>query len=323
MLDSGRYQLNTKRKAMDPTTPPPQAPNDPEPSINPVPPPAPQPEPTTNPAPPPSPQPETIAPQPSPSPVFAAQFQSAAATSPAAPATDAPALATEGSIPAQWPGAFGLYKYSKKTVRVNLSSIVLVFIIDIVVTIALKLVLKSVGEFIGILISPLQQAVMISLYFAGVHEQKMPLGQAFSKGLRLWPKMFILYIMFALSLAISFLLLIIPFFFVFPRLLLANYFLVDKNMGPLEAYKASWHASKGNIAKLYGIVGVNLLLPILMITIIGIPFSIYFLIMYGAAFAVLYVMIAQQSSAVSPNPAAPAPIAPASPPTPPGGFVSS
>jgi uncharacterized membrane protein len=120
-----------------------------------------------------------------------------------------------------------------------------------------------------------------------------------------------LFILIALSIVASAVLFIIPVFFVLPRLALAYYFLIDKHMGVIEAYKASWHATKGNAGKVWGIIGATILMALLMITIIGIPFSIYFLIMYSAVFAVLYEFLGKTQPTA---PAAPAPAAvPAAP----------
>ena len=86
----------------------------------------------------------------------------------------------------------------------------------------------------------------------------------------------------------SILLFLIPAFFVIPRLLFAPYLVIDKNMGGVDAVQASWNMSKGHIGKVYGIIGLTLAITLLSITIIGIPFAIYFTVMYSAAFAVLY-----------------------------------
>lgn len=58
--------------------------------------------------------------------------------------------------------------------------------------------------------------------------------------------------------------------------------------GVLDAYKASWAATRGHAMKVWGIAGVNCLMLLPVITIIGIPVSLYLLFMYSAANAVLY-----------------------------------
>lgn len=96
---------------------------------------------------------------------------------------------------------------------------------------------------------------------------------------------------------------IIPVFFIAPRLVLAQYFIVDKNMGPVESIRASWNATKGNVGKVYGIFGATLVMSLLMLTIIGIPFALYFLLMYSAAYPLLYVWAMRRTEVVAPAPA--------------------
>jgi hypothetical protein len=123
-----------------------------------------------------------------------------------------------------------------------------------------------------------------------------------------------LTILITLSLIVSFLLLVIPFFFVLPRLTLAEYFLVDKNMGVIEAYKASWNATKGHSLKVWGIYGAGILMALLCVTVIGIPVAFYLLIMYSAAFAVLYEFLNRSPATQPATAAAPAPAEPESQP---------
>jgi hypothetical protein len=59
-------------------------------------------------------------------------------------------------------------------------------------------------------------------------------------------------------------------------------------MDILDSIRASWDKTNGHVGKVYGIVGVNILMALLVITIIGIPVAIYLLVAYSAAFAYLY-----------------------------------
>jgi hypothetical protein len=200
------------------------------------------------------------------------------------------------SVPESWPGAFGIYKYSKQAVRLNLGVIILFWLVSIVANIILDALLGDVlgrtGDWISqglsYLISAFTTVGTTMAYLAGIRRQKLDFNQTFRNSLPLTLKMLALTILITLALIGSLLLLIIPFFFVAPRLALVNYFLVDKDMDVLEAFKASWAATKGRVGKVYGIVGASIAMALLVITIIGIPFAIYFLIMYSAAFAVLY-----------------------------------
>lgn len=195
------------------------------------------------------------------------------------------------SLPSSWPGAFGAYKYSKQAMMVNIGVIIAVYLIGIIVVFLLQTILKAPGSILGYIIDALIGATITVLIIAGLRQQKVELGDAFSKGVKLWLNFFLLEILIGVTAVVSFILLVIPFFFVVPRLALAPYFLVDKGMGVVDAYKASWDATKGNVGKVYGIFFASVLMALLSITIIGIPFSIYFLVMYAAAYAVLYEMV--------------------------------
>jgi membrane-anchored glycerophosphoryl diester phosphodiesterase (GDPDase) len=110
-------------------------------------------------------------------------------------------------------------------------------------------------------------------------------------------------VIITLLLAIAFVLLVVPFFFVLPRLVLAPYFLVDQKLGPIVATRRSWQATKGHAGKIWGIIGASLAMALLAVTIIGIPFAIYFLFMYGAASALAYDFVAKQTALTQPAPA--------------------
>ncbi len=203
------------------------------------------------------------------------------------------------SIPNDWPGAFGIYKYSKVAVKYNLGTVLIVGLLSILVGGGLDAGLKTPGQSISFILGAFFTAVLTLTYIAGVRRFKISVEEAFRQALPFWVKMILLTLLVTIVTIISFLLLIVPVLFVLPRLTLANYFLVDKNMGVIEAFKASWDATKGHIIQIYGIFGAGLLMAMLMLTIIGIPFAIYFLIMYSAAYAVLYEYIQKKQPVVS------------------------
>ncbi len=244
-----------------------------------------------------------------------------AVTPVAAPAASPPVSQPLPSVPETWPGAFGIYKYSRDVVRLNIVPILVFSLFNLIVGGSLEWKLGRSGGVISFLLGNIAEVCLILLYFAGVRRQHLSLGETLNKSLPLLLKMIGLSILVGLSLVVSFLLLIIPFLIVLPRLTLAPYFLVDKNMGILEAYKTSWSASKGYSTKVWGIIGVSILMAMIMLTLIGIPVAIYLLIMYGASMAVLYEFINKQHpvTATAPadnavNPAAPPPASIAEPP---------
>jgi hypothetical protein len=274
-------------------------------------------QPESNPAP--APQPDTAqAPN-----AFAQQFNAAPAGPQAvqSPLSQPLPAAPEGGL-TQWPGAFGIFKISKDAV---LKNIVVLIVFGVVIGgINISLGFAGDEKGFGILLQLVSYAlgalasVGTSLaYVYGVRGKDLPLGEAFSKSFALFIKMFVLQIVVTFLSIASLLLLVVPFFFVFPRLLLSQYYLVDKDLGPIEAVKASWNSTKGHVGKVYGILGVSLLMLLPIITIIGIIATIILLFLYSAAYAVLYQYVLNTSgvTAATPNsPAAPAaPSAPSAP----------
>jgi hypothetical protein len=208
--------------------------------------------------------------------------------------TAAKAADVTHALPAEWPGAFGVYKYSRAAVMLNVGTFVLLWVIDLInggIGRAGK-----VGSIVSIIISLLLTVTFICTQLASARGKKIDIGEAFNQGLPFVLKMFVLGILVGLSLAVSFILLIVPFLFVLPRLSLAHYYLIDKKMGILDAYKASWNETKGHAGKIWGVIGVSILMILPVITIVGIIATIYLLFMYNVALALVYMHITKSQS---------------------------
>lgn len=229
-----------------------------------------------------------------------------------APVTAAPAASALPGVPETWPGAFGIYKYSANAVKINVGAIVVMLLVTYVVAVPVQIKFRLIGDLIGFLVGGVTSVTLTMLYLAGVRGQRLSLGDALNNTWPLVLKMVGLTLLVTATLIASILLLVVPFLFVAPRLSLVNYFLVDKKLGVIESYKASWAATKGNSLKVWGLIGVSILFAALMLTIIGIPFALYLLVMYSASTAVLFEFL-QKSSPASGSPAP----APATNPQPP------
>lgn len=260
------------------------------------------------------------APEPNPAPVPAPTSEQPVQASPPTPAV-APAAPQPQpqalGVPDSWPGAFGAYKFSKSAVMLNLGPILVMSLIVFILGGGMQTAISNrVGDsLVSLLVSSFTTGGLVVAYLGGVSGNKIEVGDSFSAGVKYFVNMLLLQILTAIALFISIIAFIIPFFFVFPRLVLSNYFLVDKNMGPVDALKASWDATKGHVGKVYGIVGASIAMALLVITIIGIPFAIYFLFMYSAVLAVLYLYIQKVGPAQPQVPAAaPTPPQAAAPP---------
>lgn len=233
------------------------------------------------------------------------------------PVATAPATILIGTTNT-WPGAFGIYKYSRQAVLLNFTALAVIWLAIAIVSIVLGKT-GSFGRLINFILSTLGAASFTFAFVNGVRGSKVSIGDAVKIGASKLLPMMALVILIGITYAVSFLLLVVPFFIVFPRLTLANYYLVDKNLGIIESYKASWEATKGNAMKVWGIIGASILMVLLVFTIIGIPFAIYFLVMYSAAYAVLYEFLNKTQPQTAAAPAVnPVSVSEASP-TPPTG----
>jgi len=220
-----------------------------------------------------------------------------AQSSPDQTSTTPEAHTTLPFVPTSWPGAFGLYKYSKQVIKLNLSTFLTLMATSILLGIVSSALERAIQSVLLVIVTVvvfeiLSAIVSIAFYvptLVGTKGEKVSVSESFA---RVTPRILISYIGIVLVsipiLVLSLVFLVIPFFFVAPRLSLAGLFVLDQNMGPFQAIAASWHATKGNIAKIWGIVLANIVMFLPALTIIGIPVSIYLVFMYGASLTLLY-----------------------------------
>jgi uncharacterized membrane protein len=151
------------------------------------------------------------------------------------------------------------------------------------------------------------QLALTKAYLASARGEQISFMDSISGGAKHYVNGFIATIVSAVLIGLSFLALVIPFFFVLPRLTLVFYFLVDQNLGPMEAIKASWEQTKGHSGKVWGLIGVTVLFGILIFVLVG----IYLTFVYQTVFALLYLHIAGKLAAEKPAEVTPAPTDPA------------
>lgn len=228
-----------------------------------------------------------------------------------------PDTSQAGSAPATgWPGAFGLFKYSKAAVSVNLIAILIIWLFQFVIVTVVGLIdNESIASSIQLVVGVFVQAALVLTYLASVRGKKVSAGEKLSQGSQFFVQLLLLQLLVALSVFIGLLLFIVPGIILLTRLFVAEYYLIDKNMGAVEAYKASLAATKGNTGKVWGIFGATLLMSLIAITIIGIPVAIYLVLMYSAANALLYQYLSSGSLGPQEGPNIQAPAqAPLTPP---------
>ncbi len=207
------------------------------------------------------------------------------------------------SVPKTWPGGFGAYEYSKRAVQRNLSTLLTLLACTIVVTILGGIMNASIHGSANALVNVITDIITYILAIAQVitlltsaRGKAITPQEALSKvtlPMLIW--FAVSSILTAIIAVVSLLCLIVPFFFVAPRLYLAQYFIIDKKMDAVQALQASWKTTGGSAGKVWGIWGTYLVMALPIVTIIGIPFSIYFLFMYQAVSAVLYVFLTKRA----------------------------
>lgn len=232
-------------------------------------------------------------------------------------------IGQQNLTPSQWPGAFGLYKTAKQATLVNWQASLLLILLSFAASFVLSMAggndtasaIYNIAQLVSLLIGVFLSVTATIIQLRNVASQKIRLGQALSESGERFFAMLGSMIISMFLLFGSFILFVIPFFFVLPRLALTPYYVVAQNLGPLAAIKASWSKTAGHSGKVWGLIGVAFLFSLLMITIIGIPFAAYLLFMYSSAYALLYSWIEKASSQTnSAQPTAPvAPTAPAAP----------
>ena len=211
------------------------------------------------------------------------------------------------SVEGNWPGAWGVYKYSRNAIRKSLSTYLLVVLGSYGIFYIIGLIAQLIfGKYYGLAVYYLVALAVVfcvtialmKIYISGVRGKRVELEEATKYIPSFWLRMCLLQLLVWVTVIGGYLLLIVPGIIFQLRLSLATYYLVDKNMSVMEAYKASWEATKGNLGKIWGLVGVKVIFAILCIIIIG----IYFNIMYSTAFAELYEYLEKNKSTSTTNP---------------------
>jgi uncharacterized membrane protein len=123
------------------------------------------------------------------------------------------------------------------------------------------IIIAAVCSLINLLLSAFFQVGYIRIWVASARGQTPLFGEVFSGGGRMFPLLGTLILTF-LVVFIGFLLLIVPGVILALGLSQANYYCVDRNMGPIDSMKASWAATTGQKGKLflYGLVSTLILL---------------------------------------------------------------
>ena len=217
------------------------------------------------------------------------------------------------TTPSDWPGATGAFSLVKPFVKSRIWDfislyglyIISIIVIEILVNVIVRRVVPSViiNDLFNFFLAGFTWSAVISLYYACFDAQeRKPLGDLIKDCSKYLLRMAGLLIVMDVVLAVSLLVLIIPFFFVLPRVYLAPYFLIANDSTVGDALSDSWNLTKGNCKKVYGLLGLDIAIALLVITIISIPFAIYWGTINTGSFALLSRHLAKLSkSPVAPT----------------------
>ncbi len=236
--------------------------------------------------------------------------------------TEKPALTPAPAVKDNtMPGAFELFKPSMEIIKRNLTAfLVLLGLPTLLILIgngpsmmsgggltvqsdpanAVNPLFTAIG-LIGLIFCLLATPGAILLQLKGARGEHIEMGQAFTKGLHYFWKMFGLGICLVVIFAVSVLLLIVPFFFALRRYLLAPYYLIDRDLGVFESLKVSAQESQGKWGAIYGVVGVLVLLSLVnVIPFIGWIASSVLSFLYANATALRYLHIKAEKEGKTP-----------------------
>jgi hypothetical protein len=173
--------------------------------------------------------------------------------------------------------------------------IILAWVISFILRVIFKNVITYdlIDQLVSLFIGAFVQSCFIMMYFSSLKEKQFELKEVIRFGYQNIFRMFVLILVMDVLLIVGFVLLIVPFLIMLPRLYLAPYFLVLDNLSASEALGFSWNLTKGHSKEVYGIIGLDILIALLFLTIVGIPFAVYFGIINGGSFAYLTMYLTQ------------------------------
>ena len=193
---------------------------------------------------------------------------------------------TEGP---QMLGGFELFKPSIAILKLNLKTFAALLAIPILTLVpaffmvgtgnsdmhndGAAALLSFVGYFALVLVNP----GLVYTQIKGARKEVVEPGEAFKTGLKYFWRVLGAEILSFFIFFISIIALIVPFFFMYRRYILVTYYIVDRDMRVMEAFKKSAEDSRTYKSPLWGLVGVSILAQIpSFIRIIGwIPGALY------------------------------------------------
>lgn len=195
-----------------------------------------------------------------------------------------------------YPGAFGLFKPSSQAIRLAFVPLLLIYVILFAIGIVIGLFSgnnKDLADSLGSILNIVSQVITIPMFsfiiLYAVRGTRKELRESFDYATQNILRFFIANLLAALAVIGGLILLIIPGILIAMKFSMTNYILVDNpKMSGTEALSRSWDMTKGHMGKIFGIIGVSILMLLPVITIVGIIATVILLVLYAAAMPVLY-----------------------------------
>lgn len=143
--------------------------------------------------------------------------------------------------------------------------------------------------FVGGIMTILLFAAAVLLELKSAKNKQVRASEAFSASIPFILRIVGLILLLGIIIVLGLLAFIVPGIIFIQWFFLAPYFLVDKNMGIIEAMKASKAASRGNAGAIWSVIGVMMLLSLFgFIPIFGGFISLVLTTLYACASALRY-----------------------------------
>jgi hypothetical protein len=186
--------------------------------------------------------------------------------------------------PSEWPGAFAGFKQVRPTIKKVWLTIFLVYLGYGVISGIIGSILKNtiINNLLSLILGTLVAGTLLSIYYAVLRHEDTSASVAFKNATSKFLSLLVVSIAVYFICFLSFIALIVPFFFIAPRVMFAPYLVIGEGLEIGDSISKSWSMTKGHLGKIYGLWGLMILISLLLLTVIGIPFAVYWLIIaYG------------------------------------------
>lgn len=206
------------------------------------------------------------------------------------------------------PSAFSLFKPSWEGLKLNIVELIMVFLVPAAILglyfmivasaaattssdgiSAAAIVLIAIGVVATAVFAALIGPAFIHIQLKSARMEKATYESAWATSKKFWWRYLLVSIAVGLTIAIGFLLLIVPGIIFLRRYFLSSYALIDQDLGVGESMKRSNELSKGRSMAIFGIVGVDILISLPnVIPVIGGLITFVLQIAYFCAPAIRY-----------------------------------